>query len=373
MAAQGGVSPHLLKLAKFLVYVCRHGATDWGLRVDPDGWLDIDDVLALRPSRKLERGHVAQIVDRACDGRLELAGNRIRAVQGHSLAIRDDSLRRVTPDDDVPRWLIHGTDDASWLKIKDEGIKPMTRQHVHLAQTVAVVHDYSTVHIYVDKDEVLRSGREMLISRSGVVLCRAVIPPSAFRSAWHVQQHRELLDTPDTDWVVAEEVETTTRWKQIRLGEWTHEYSVWRYSSAAEKRLFPIAKPPDSSADMPKRQFLKELSAWRRGLHAFQEWLEKVELVRQARNPQLQAAPASPYSRRTSYPPSKRRRTEWSETVEMAAEWPEWATAEKETQAEDFWQRSDSAWQDSGWQSSAWQSSGWQSYDTASRARSSWE
>ena len=278
MAARRNVPSHLLKLSKFLVYVCRHGALDWGLRADPDGWLDIDDVLLLRPSRVLERGHVAQIVDMACDGRLEIdsSGSRIRAVQGHSVAIRDDSFRRVETHDAIPRWLIHGTDEEAFLKIRREGIHPMTRQHVHSAQSLDVVHDYSTVHIYIDRNEVLRSGMELLISRSGVILClcRSVIPPACFACAWHNTWEIDLLRHTSDDWVVAEEVETTTRWKQIRLGEWTHEYSVWMYSSDADKRLFPIKQPPDSSAAMPKRQFLRELSAWRRTLHEFQEWLE---------------------------------------------------------------------------------------------------
>ena len=60
MSARGKPHPQLVKLSKFLVYVCRHGALDWGLRADPDGWLDIDDVLSLKPSRVLERGHMSR-------------------------------------------------------------------------------------------------------------------------------------------------------------------------------------------------------------------------------------------------------------------------------------------------------------------------
>ena len=153
----------------------------------------------------------------------------------------------------------------------------MTRQHVHLATHVDAVHDYSTVHICIDKNEVLRDGIELLISgpaaRPLVVLCRSVIPPACFSCAWHITKEIDLLRHTSDDWVVAEEVETTTRWKQIRLGEWTHEYSVWLYSSDKDKRLFPTKQPPDSSAAMPKRVFLRELSAWRRSLHEFQEWL----------------------------------------------------------------------------------------------------
>ena len=287
------------KINKFLVYVCRHGAHDCGLETDPDGWVDIDEVLRLRPARMLTSGHVRQVVGRAAGGRLEVneRGTAIRAIQVHSLHIRDDNFRRATWDDEVPGWLIRGTDDASWLKIKDEGIKPMGRQHVHLAQDLAVVHDYSTVHIYIDKAAVMNHGLELLIARSSVILCRGTIPPDCFYSAWHVTQERDLLRLGDRDWVVAEEVETTTRWKQIRLGEWTHEFSVWMYSSDADKKLFPTKQPPDSSADMPKRRFLKELSAWRRSLHEFHEWLSN----KHRRNPE---APASSYRNRTSYVPS---------------------------------------------------------------------
>ena len=324
MLARGKPHPHLVKLSNFLVYACRHGALDWGLRADPDGWLEIDDVLSLRPGRRiLERGHVRQIVEDACEGRLEIdsSGSRIRAVQGHSLAIRDDSFRRVNLHDGIPRWLIHGTDEEAFLKIRREGIRPMTRQHVHLATTADVVHDYSTVLIYVDKNEVLRLGMELLLSgpaaapvwhgHSGVVLCRSVIPPSCFKSAWHITKEVDLLRHTSDDWVVAEEVGTTTRWKQIRLGEWTHEYSVWLYSSDKDKKLFPIKQPPDSSAAMPKRVFLRELSAWRRSLHEFQEWLggDDHERRHDPPAPRGTVASSSSYRGRTSYPAAKRPRT----------------------------------------------------------------
>ena len=239
---------HLQKLSKFQVYVCRHGANDWGFETDPDGWVDIDAVLSLRPARSLTSGHVRQVVDRVAGER----GTAIRAVQGHSLHIRDDDFRRVTWDDGVPHWLIHGTDDASWLKIKDEGLKPMGRQHVHLAQDFAVVHGYSTsVHIYIDKAAVMNHGLELLIARSSVILCRGTIPPDCFYSAWHVTQERDLLRLGDRDWVVAEEVETTTRWKQIRLGEWTHECSAWMYSRDADRSCSPSSSPPTALQPCP--------------------------------------------------------------------------------------------------------------------------
>lgn len=267
----------LRKLSKFLVYLCRHGASNWEVDCDMDGWLQVADVLKLRPILGFRPADVTRVVNDVAGNRLELNINRtaIRAVQGHSLPIRDDGYVRVTLDDDTPELLVHGTNDAGWLSIQEQGLKPMQRQHVHLARDENSVRAASTVHIYVNKAAVINSGLELLIASSGVILCRSTIPPTCFESAWHVTQQKELLNVEEEEWVVKEEVESNTRWKQIRLGKWTYEYTVWKYSTDEEKAWFPIPKPPDSSDwHLPKRQWLKELSAWRRGLHQFQERLQ---------------------------------------------------------------------------------------------------
>ena len=113
MSARGRPHPHLVKLSKFLVYVCRHGALDWGLRADPDGWLDIDDVLSLKPSRVLERGHVVQIVEDACEGRLEIdsSGSRIRARTPQTKSV-------LLPYDEVIEWGLKADPDG-WLDIDE--------------------------------------------------------------------------------------------------------------------------------------------------------------------------------------------------------------------------------------------------------------
>ena len=341
------------KLAKFIVYVCRHGARDWNLHMDSGGWLEIDEVLEAARARQVigrmyERGHIIHVVQEASEGRLELdaQGTHVRALQGHSHVITDESFQVVTRNDDVPRWLIHGTDDAAFLKIRDEGISPMTRQHVHLARSEAVVRDYSTVHIYIDKYKVLDQGLKLLYNRGadhGAILCRSVIPPSCFACAWHIKREIDLLCHPSDDWVVAEEVETNTRWKQIRLGKWTHEYNVWYYSSEDEKRRFPIAPAPDSSDPaLPKRQFLKELSAWRRSLHEFHERKNRPGGFDHAGGGDH--ARGGHHAARSSSPPAKRsRRSSWSE--DWGAGW--WQSSD--SGARSWWQSSDSGARSSRW------------------------
>ena len=174
----------LRKLSKFLVYLCRHGASNWEVDCDMDGWLQVADVLKLRPILGFRPADVTRVVNDFAGNRLELNINRtaIRAVQGHSLPIRDDGYVRVTLDDDTPELLVHGTNDAGWLSIQEQGLKPMQRQHVHLARDENSVRAASTVHIYVNKAAVINSGLELLIASSGVILCRSMIPPTCLRA-----------------------------------------------------------------------------------------------------------------------------------------------------------------------------------------------
>ena len=358
-------TPLQRKLAKFIVYVCRHGARDWNLHMDSGGWLEIDAVLTAAKARNevgsmYDRGHIVQVVERASEGRLEIdeQGTHVRALQGHSHVISDDHFQVVTWDDHVPKWLIHGTDDAAFLKIRHEGISPMTRQHVHMAQSVDVVHDYSTIHIYLNKYKLLGEGLTLLYNRGadhGAILCRSVIPPSCFASAWHIKKEIDLLRHPSDDWVEAEEVETNTRWKQIRLGKWTHEYNVWYYSSDSEKRRFRIKPPPDSSDPaMPKRVFLRELSAWRRSLHEFHEW-------KSASGGDHHAGGGDHHAGGEEDRPWKSARGGYH-------------AAREEDRP---WKRSRSSWSE-GWGGDWWQSydsgarSSWQSSDSGARSSRSW-
>ena len=274
MAAQ----KNLKDFSHFLVYLCRRGASDWGLNADVDGWLPLDAVKGLRPARRFTTEDVHEVVGELAGGRLQLSedGTQLRAVQGHSIQIRDDGYQRVLPQgDEIPDYLVHGTDEASWLRISREGLRPMGRQHVHLAQDLDRVRSNSTVHVYVDKAKVLDHGLELLIAANGVILCRSTIPPDCFHRAWHVTQEQELLHKEDHQWVDDTRVQSNTRWKQIRLGRWTYEYAVWIFSTEEERDQYPIPEPPDcNDPNLPKRRFLDELSAWRRGLHRYQAWYE---------------------------------------------------------------------------------------------------
>lgn len=71
---------------------------------------------------------------------------RIRANQGHSLAIASEDLLKpiVITDTDCPQQAVHGTDPLGWKGIiKSGGLKKMGRQHIHFATGVPNYHNKS--------------------------------------------------------------------------------------------------------------------------------------------------------------------------------------------------------------------------------------
>lgn len=68
---------------------------------------------------------------------------RIRANQGHSLAIASEDLLKpiLITDADCPQQAVHGTDPPGWSGIiKSGGLKKMGRQHIHFVTGVPEHH-----------------------------------------------------------------------------------------------------------------------------------------------------------------------------------------------------------------------------------------
>lgn len=120
------------KESKFLSRVLRHEPELVGLTLGTGGWVLVDDLLRgmKKAGHRLKRDDLDLIVSDNEKRRFTLSedGRRIRAAQGHSIAIELD-LPATAP----PTELFHGTAAASLDAIWSEGIKPGRRQHVHLS------------------------------------------------------------------------------------------------------------------------------------------------------------------------------------------------------------------------------------------------
>ena len=121
------------ELSKEVSYALRHNPQEYGLVLDDDGWVDIEDLLkALRKKKKWNKVDVidlVKIIDESNKKRHEIIDNKIRALYGHSTN-KTIIKEKIEP----PEFLYHGTARRFLDSIKKNGLTPMKRQYVHLSE-----------------------------------------------------------------------------------------------------------------------------------------------------------------------------------------------------------------------------------------------
>jgi putative RNA 2'-phosphotransferase len=167
--------------SKFIAYVLRHAPESIGLRLDAQGWAGIDALVAgaVAGGRELARADVVRAVDSGTKKRYELSGDgqRIRALQGHSTPQVSRTFEAVVP----PAVLFHGTATRFLDAIREQGLKPGSRQHVHLsadeATAVQVGQRHGKAHVLrVDAARMHALGHAFHRAENGVWLTDAVPP-----------------------------------------------------------------------------------------------------------------------------------------------------------------------------------------------------
>jgi putative RNA 2'-phosphotransferase len=174
-----------VRLSKRLSLVLRHRPETAGLVLDPNGWVPVTDLLA---ALRISRTELDIVVANNDKSRFVIMADadgveRIRANQGHS--------RRVNVDLDLPAaeppaTLFHGTPRANLDPIMREGLRPRSRQHVHLSPdeaTALVVgrrRSPNVVVLEIAAAAMADAGHVFHRSQNGVWLTVAV-PPAFLR------------------------------------------------------------------------------------------------------------------------------------------------------------------------------------------------
>lgn len=166
------------EISKFMSYVLRHAPQELDLALDAEGWNDYAEF-----SRKLCKklgvadDDIRRVIAENSKKRFTLADGRIRAAQGHSIGV-DLNLTPATP----PETLYHGTTVQAWQTIREVGLKPMQRTHVHLspdletARIVAIRRKGPHVLLKVDARAMLAEGYTFFMADNGVWLTQHVPP-----------------------------------------------------------------------------------------------------------------------------------------------------------------------------------------------------
>lgn len=168
----------LTQLSKFLSLVLRHKPETVGLVLDEHGWVDVNALLdALNTSgTTVDRNLLQHVVDTSDKKRFAFSddGQRIRANQGHSLAV-DLALTPVQP----PDILYHGTASRFLASIRERGLLRGQRHHVHLsrdretAQAVGARHGKPSI-LRINTQKMYNDGHLFYCSANGVWLTEHV-------------------------------------------------------------------------------------------------------------------------------------------------------------------------------------------------------
>ncbi|QOS97237.1 RNA 2'-phosphotransferase [Brevibacterium sp. JNUCC-42] len=120
------------KLSKEVSYALRHAPWEYELELDGEGWVDIKQLLlAIRIDKQwnaVTENDLRKMIEISDKKRHEIFEDKIRALYGHSV-----SQKIVKEVSIPPSILYHGTARHLKEQILSEGLRPMTRQYVHLS------------------------------------------------------------------------------------------------------------------------------------------------------------------------------------------------------------------------------------------------
>ena len=129
------------KLSKEVSYALRHAPWEYELELDEEGWVDTIQLLSslheCRIWQNLSERDLHVMIEKSDKKRHEILGGKIRALYGHSIPQRIVKEPKLPPE-----ILYHGTARRFIPSIKVEGLKPQSRQYVHLsgdAETASLV------------------------------------------------------------------------------------------------------------------------------------------------------------------------------------------------------------------------------------------
>jgi putative RNA 2'-phosphotransferase len=148
--------------------------------LDEAGWTGVDAVLAALARAGIfgARDRLEQVIATNDKQRFELSpdGRRIRARQGHSVAVELD-----WPPREPPERLYHGTSERFLPSILAEGLKPMKRHHVHLSPDAETARKVGArrgqpMILRVASGRMAAVGQAFFLTGNGVWLTEGVAP-----------------------------------------------------------------------------------------------------------------------------------------------------------------------------------------------------
>ncbi|RKO92545.1 phosphotransferase KptA/Tpt1, partial [Blyttiomyces helicus] len=179
--------------------ILRHSAAKDGLQIRADGYMLVSELLRHPRMRNVTLETIQQVCRDNDKQRFHLtteagaAGQDVwivRANQGHSMAKVEVEMEEITSAEQAPV-VVHGTFKRFLSDIEREGLKIMSRQHIHFSVglfgeegVTSGMRKTCDVYIYIDIEKALADGIKFERSQNGVILSsgiNGVIAPKYFK------------------------------------------------------------------------------------------------------------------------------------------------------------------------------------------------
>jgi len=167
-------------ISKFLSLILRHRPETIGLRLDSNGWADVEELISKSEghNQPFSKADLEEIVSTNDKQRFIFneSNTKIRANQGHSIEVELNLQSQVPPE-----LLYHGTVEKFLVSIKTEGLQKMSRQHVHLSKDIETAKKVGTrrgepIILNVSSAAMFKDGYIFYLSENGVWLTDNVPP-----------------------------------------------------------------------------------------------------------------------------------------------------------------------------------------------------
>ncbi|KAI9288471.1 putative tRNA 2'-phosphotransferase [Umbelopsis sp. AD052] len=172
-----------IQLSKALSYILRHGANKEKLDMTDDGFIKVQEILNRPKLKTYTFEDIKYVVDTNDKQRFNLKQDEdgcwwIRANQGHSLKTVKVELDLVKEPLPI---CVHGTYTTNWNSIATQGLKRMSRNHIHFAAgmpgengVISGMRKSCDVFIYVDMARAMEDGIVFQLSANQVILSEGI-------------------------------------------------------------------------------------------------------------------------------------------------------------------------------------------------------
>lgn len=167
-----------VRTGRFLSLVLRHKPETIGLKLDKNGWADVNELLLCfnRSGKFIDFTTLERIVNENNKHRYSFNDDKtkIRANQGHSIPV-DVELKETKP----PKILYHGTASRFIESIRNTGIQKSGRLYVHLSSDYTTAVNVGKRHgnpvvLTIESEKMHNDGYKFFLSENNVWLCDEV-------------------------------------------------------------------------------------------------------------------------------------------------------------------------------------------------------